>query len=344
VGDTSWTSPESRDHVFTIWVDDTQPPAPTLTAPADGALLSDADVTLRGVASTGVGDDLSEVHVEISAGTTPGSPARTVTADPHDATGVFEATAAGLPDGTWTAQAVQADDAENVGRSAPVTFTVDTVPPAAPVLAGVTPSSPSPEEQVTVTGTAEAGSTVRLYQSADCTGPATTVTAGELAAGVAQTVPEDTTTAFSVDATDLAGNTSVCSDVLEYVEDSTAPETRIDAGPAEGARIAQARPGFAFSSSEPDSTFTCRIDDEAAQPCDDGTFTPAHDLAEGRHTLRVAATDRAGNTDPTPATRSFTVDLPDPPSSSPPAAAGTTTAGAASTAPPGPVLRLDLAG
>jgi hypothetical protein len=428
-----------QDYGFVTYIDDSVAPAPTLTSPANGTLTGDGDVTFRGLAGTEPGDDVGEVRVEISAGTSPGTPVRTVTADPDDATGAFEVTASGLADGTWTAQAVQSDDAGNTGRSDPVTFTVDLTPPSAPVvittspqspspedtilvlgvaepgttvevfrtgtctgpaatgtraefedpgiavtvpenettvlsaravdaagnpsvcsnpvtyvedsiapdapdLTALAPGSPSPEDQVTVTGTAEAGSAVRLYQAGDCTGPAVAVTAAELAQGVVVTVPEDATTVFSADATDAAGNTSACSDVLEYVEDSTAPETTIVSGPAEGAVIAETRPDFVFSSSEPGSTFACRLDDGPVRACDDGTFVPEADLSEGRHTLRVAATDRAGNTDPTPATRSFTVDLPDPPSSSPPAAAGTTTAGAASTAPPGPVLRLDLQG
>src|SRR5207244_4561477 len=40
-------------------------------------------------------------------------------------------TSPNLPDGTYLAQATQADEAENRGESAPVTFTIDTVPPVA---------------------------------------------------------------------------------------------------------------------------------------------------------------------------------------------------------------------
>ena len=64
---------------------------------------------------------------------------------------------------------------------------------------------------------------------------------------------------------------------------------------------------FGFASSEANSTFACRFDSAA-------TFTPCTSpitysgLAQGTHTFRVRATDPAGNTDPTPAMSSVTVD------------------------------------
>src|SRR5262249_25583373 len=62
------------------------------------------------------------------------------------------------------------------------------------------------------------------------------------------------------------------------------------------------------SASEPGATFECRLDNLTEfKPCPASGFTQA--LEGGRHTFEVRATDAAGNTDPTPAARTFTVRL-----------------------------------
>jgi hypothetical protein len=106
-------------------------------------------------------------------------------------------------------------------------------------------------------------------------------------------------------ATDAAGNTSV--DVVTNREvDNTAPQTTIDSSPADPSN--NATPSFSFSSNEAGSTFQCRIDGGSWTSCTSpDTISPA--LAEGSHTFDVRATDAAGNTDASPATTTWTVDL-----------------------------------
>ena len=62
---------------------------------------------------------------------------------------------------------------------------------------------------------------------------------------------------------------------------------------------------FAFSSSEPGSTFECQLDASGWTPCSSPKSYSS--LAAGSHTFEVRATDAANNTDPTPASSSFTV-------------------------------------
>jgi hypothetical protein len=92
------------------------------------------------------------------------------------------------------------------------------------------------------------------------------------------------------------------------VIDKTAPETTITTDPKgiSGDRAAT----FTFSASEPGSTFECRFDDHAYQRCDSPVAAPP--LPDGAHSFVVRATDKAGNTDATPATVAYEVRRPAP--------------------------------
>jgi cytochrome c len=86
--------------------------------------------------------------------------------------------------------------------------------------------------------------------------------------------------------------------------DTTPPDTTITDGPMGQARGPAAT--FTFASSEPGSTFECSLDGAAWASCSSpATFTR---LAQGQHELEVRARDAAGNTDASPAVRSWTVD------------------------------------
>src|SRR5215211_2465918 len=114
---------------------------------------------------------------------------------------------------------------------------------------------------------------------------------------------------FQVKATDAAGNTDATPASRSWTVDTTAPETTIDSGPSGTINVADAT--FAFSSSEAGSTFECRLDGAAYSACaSPKSFTG---LANGSHTFDVRAMDGAGNVDATPASRTFTVDVPSPP-------------------------------
>jgi len=94
----------------------------------------------------------------------------------------------------------------------------DVVPPAAPQLTSTDPASPNPSGRPRIRGTAEAGSTLRVYASPSCAGtPVATGSATELGSpGIRVEVGEGVTAAFSATATDAAGNTSACSASISY--------------------------------------------------------------------------------------------------------------------------------
>jgi N-acetylglucosamine-6-sulfatase len=87
--------------------------------------------------------------------------------------------------------------------------------------------------------------------------------------------------------------------------DTTAPETTITSGPS--STISTTTATFAFFSNEPNSRFECKLDpvESAFSSC----VSPKSysSLANSSYTFSVRAIDAAGNTDTSPATRSFTV-------------------------------------
>jgi CSLREA domain-containing protein len=180
----------------------------------------------------------------------------------------------------------------------------DSVPPHNPLISASTPKSPANNNNPKLRGLAEAGSIVRLYKTAGCTGPA--VKAGSAATfsspGLAVNVPDNSTTTFHATATDASNNKSACSPGFTYVEDSTPPNTSIDS--LKVGHVYNAAT-VSFSSNEAGSTFRCKIDAQPYAPCTSPKKWAG--LAAGQHTIRVYATDKAGNFDSTPAKQSFTM-------------------------------------
>jgi hypothetical protein len=133
---------------------------------------------------------------------------------------------------------------------------------------------------------------------ADCTSPWTTSALSDGAHSVA------------VRATDVAGNTDASPATRSFTvatappADTTAPDTTITSGPT--GTTSDSTPTFAFASSEASAVFECRVDTGAWADCTSPWTTAS--LTDGDHSVAVRATDVAGNTDASPATRAFTVD------------------------------------
>jgi Big-like domain-containing protein len=96
--------------------------------------------------------------------------------------------------------------------------------------------------------------------------------------------------------------------------DDSAPDTTISSGPT--GTTNDSTPTFAFTASEADAAFECRVDTASWVDCASPWTTPA--LADGAHSVSIRATDEAGNTDGSPATRSFTVATAPPPDATAP--------------------------
>jgi subtilisin-like proprotein convertase family protein len=102
---------------------------------------------------------------------------------------------------------------------------------------------------------------------------------------------------------DTAGNLGT-SATSTFTIDTAAPNTSIGAGPEGTLNSTDAL--FEFTSTEADSSFECRLDGGGFAACSSPKSYTG--LSEGPHTFEVRATDPAGNTDGSPATRSWTID------------------------------------
>jgi CSLREA domain-containing protein len=81
------------------------------------------------------------------------------------------------------------------------------------------------------------------------------------------------------------------------------PQTKLLAGPKRKSHSRTAK--FKFSSSEPGSTFQCKLDGKPFKAC--GSPKTYKHLKPGKHVFKVRAVDSAGSADPQPAKRKFTV-------------------------------------
>jgi len=138
---------------------------------------------------------------------------------------------------------------------------------AVPVVTGVSPAGPANNNQPVVDGV-NAGSKamVRIYGSAACddTVMATGTSGSDGSFAITVSVADDSTTTFY--ATSDNGNESDCSATsATYVEDSTAPSTAINGGPA--SELTNATSVTFFLTASEAATFECSLDGAAFAPC-----------------------------------------------------------------------------
>jgi hypothetical protein len=191
-------------------------------------------------------------------------------------------------------------DPPSVSPSAPA----GTFKPEAPRL-HMSPGARANDNDPRVAGSAPGAVSVLIFASSNCAGsPVAKAAAGQLAAGIPVHVADDTTTAFS--AVSVGGQRSTCSEPVTYVEDSTAPVTRITMGPGVKTRKREAVLRFADVSDDPPGTsFLCKVDRAKWKSCS-SPFHLRH-LRRSSHVFRVRAVDAAGNVETRSAKRRFKV-------------------------------------
>ncbi|WP_233455002.1 OmpL47-type beta-barrel domain-containing protein [Paenibacillus elgii] len=283
-----------------VRIDRTPPAAPIITAPLAGAVLPNNKPTV-----TGTTEANATVNVTLDGGAS-----STVTAD---GSGRWSYTpAAALADGVHKVKAVAKDAAGNESpASVEISFTIDTQPPAPPVIGtpvnGAWINSPRP----VITGQAEAGATVALYLDAAPVGTTTADGSGTW------TYPWPTDLAdgahsLQATATDAAGNVSQASVVVSFTVDTQAPAAPVILTPADGTVTGNNRPVIS-GTAEAGAALIIDLDgtETAAGTANAGgswSYSLPDALTDGRHAVKVRAKDAAGNISPASATVHFTVD------------------------------------
>jgi subtilisin-like proprotein convertase family protein len=224
-----------------------------------------------------------------------------------------------LPEGSHTFAVTAWDAAGNVDPT-PATWgwTVDLTAPT-PIINSPGASSTTTDITPTISGTASTAAndsdivTVKVYEGPSAGGQpfrelATTRTSGGAwSVNVTPPLPVGPYTVQAEQAdTTVPPNVGKSNEVTFNIgPDSVPPETTILSGPA-GA-VASGDAVFTFDSSEPGSDFRCSFNGSAPSPC--GSSYSLSGLGDGQYMLSVTAIDPAGNPDPSPASRSWTVDV-----------------------------------
>lgn len=201
-----------------------------------------------------------------------------------------------LPDGGH-AFSVRAIDADGAGDDTPAEhlWTIDTVAPDTMLTAVPPPADNNPMVRFAFRSNEEDA-------TFDCTLDGGAYVACESGAGLGPI--GDGSHVFAVRAYDRAGNLDASPAIHAWVVDTSAPDTQIVSGP-DGVVVSTSA---TFSFVSPDAgggaTFACALDEVAPVPCA-SPYTIAN-LALGSHTFQVRARDAAGNSDPTPAMRTWT--------------------------------------
>ena len=193
--------------------------------------------------------------------------------------------------------------ANGITDSSPATrsWTVDVTSPNAPTALKATATSGTSVGLQWTTGTDNVGVTANKIMR----GTTTIATVGAVTSYTDSTVTAGNTYSYTVIAVDGAGNQSPPSGAASVTTPTPppAPDTVIDSAPTGSTSSTSA--SITFHSTVAGATFSCALDNGRAGTC---TSPAAYTrLANGVHKFTVTATAN-GQTDPTPATASWTVD------------------------------------
>ena len=213
----AFTAPATSNPASFATAADWVAPAVTLTAPADGSYSKTTSLTISGAAGAATGDATTVTLDVYSGSAATGAPVltRAVTR-----TGSAWSTSVTLAQGTYTAEATQADSAANTGKSAPHTFTIDTTAPA--------PVAISAADGTGTAGHLDAGDTITFTYSEP-------MLASSILSGW---------TGTSAATVDVRFFSSSKSDAFTVLDSASAANVKLDAGTTAGGGVSLASPGY----------------------------------------------------------------------------------------------------
>ena len=272
-------TPASRS--WTIKLDDRTPPVISLTSPLAGMRVR-GSIPLAAQAS----DDVAVDHVVFSIN---GSVVGMDSTPPYQ----LSWDTASIADGAATVVAMAVDSSGNEATVA-ASVTIDNAPAETFLLSGPPPLTSASWASFTF-GASEAASfqcSLDGVAFVACSSPST------------HNGLQNGSHSFAVRAVDLAGNVDQTPAASAWTIDTVAPETTITSGPS--GTVASGSASFSFAASEA-ASFQCSLDGAAFSAC--GSPVGYAHLQDGEHVFLARAIDLAGNTDSTPASRSWVVVL-----------------------------------
>ncbi|MFM2153715.1 MAG: Leukotoxin, partial [Pseudomonadota bacterium] len=292
---------EEVSSVVTVTVDTVAPAKVAFAMSDDSGLATDGVTNDATPTFSGSAEEGSLVTVATSDDTVLGTASA-------DGTGAFSI-ALDLADGTYALKIFATDAAANTGEAASFTLVVDTVAPSQPIVSGFSDDSAAAgdfltnDRTLTLTGSAEAGTKVAIYDGLTRLDAVVADAAGAWSFTTEELV--ESSHSFTVTATDLAENAGIASAALTVSVDATAPGKPVvtaftdDEGTGVGGQLTDDSTLHLAGTGEAGATIVLSIDGIASGLATiDGSGswtidTPA--LSDGQRTLRVAASDAAGN-------------------------------------------------
>ena len=301
--------------VMSVTVDTVAPVAPSITSfTTDSGTVGDGITNDNTLTLTGTAEANCTVKV-FDGATLLGSAVA-------NGSGAWSYTTAALANGAHSLTATATDAAGNTGAaSAALSVTIDTTAPVAPSIASFTTDSGTVgdgitnDDTLTLTGTAEANTTVKVFDGATLLGSA--VANGSGAWSYTTAALANGAHSLTATATDAAGNTGAASAALSVTIDTAAPVApsitsfTTDSGTV-GDGITNDDTLTLTGTAEANSTVkvfdgATLLGSAVANGSGAWSYTTAA-LANGAHSLTATATDAAGNTGAASAALSVTID------------------------------------
>ncbi|WBL80335.1 Ig-like domain-containing protein [Bradyrhizobium xenonodulans] len=266
--------------------------APTIslaasTSSAAGGFRNANQLTLTGTAQAGVTIKVFDQTAQIGVATVDGN-------------GIWSFATSALADGSHSFTAVATNGAGDVsGVSSSSTITIDATAPNAPSIVTFSPDSSivgdgiTKANQLTLAGTAEAGSKVLVFDGATQVGTATVDASGNWSFATGTLV--DGAHVFTGQAVDAAGNVSATSGALSVAVDTVAPNAPTIVSDTIGSSNTIGVAGTAEAGS------TIKLYEGSsllgtAVTASNGVWSiTTGSLAQGAHVFTATATDAAGN-------------------------------------------------
>jgi len=294
----------------TFIVDAFAPAVPVISSPLNNSLLRVTTPTISGSGEAG-----STVTVTESS--------NFLCSDVVDAGGIWSCSSAALTDDASYILAATAKDNFDGGKvsapSAPITITIDTTAPPAPVITAPSNNTFLNSTPISFSGTGTTtGDEVTVFEVSTPLCSATVDGSNNWACSVVESLSEGAhTVTATATAVDVATNISAASNPVSFTVDLTPPSAPVIQSPSSGAETNNVQPAFSGSA---EANSLVSVKNGATELCNssaDGSGQWACSskpvLSEASHSITTEATDQTGNVSIASVAITVVIDLTAPP-------------------------------